>query len=196
MLYDLELQEKNGEFVMSEEQKEEIEKIEGESFIHWKKNEFETFVSQVLKHGKEEMERIAAKLPNKTLEEVESYCKVFYERMDELSNASTIREQIRKKEDYDQFTSNCYAIIKQWCDDYDQRRSQYLNEEVYPGMTQKLYYEFFKIILEIGIDDQDTLRSKFISHMDVRMHHSLKAMKAAEIQNMFLSQIRFLYKMD
>ena len=130
-----------------------MEKIENESYINWSKTEFETFVEQVLKHGKNEMERIAAKLPNKTIEEVEAYCEVFYERMDELANASTIREQIRKKEDYDAFTQNCYVIIKQWCDDYDARRALYLNEEVYPGMNQKLYYDMFKVILDIGIDD-------------------------------------------
>ena len=111
------------------------------------------FVENILKHGKSEIERVAAKIANKTIEEVEEYCEIFFKKLDELSNASVIREQIRKKEDYDLFTQDCYSIIKGWCDEYEARRSLYLNEEVYPGMTQKIYYDLFKVILDIGIDD-------------------------------------------
>ncbi|VDK24767.1 unnamed protein product, partial [Anisakis simplex] len=63
---------------------------------NWSRREFQQFVKANEKYGRNDLENIAKEIDTKTLAEVEEYSKVFWERLDELSDHDRILATIEK----------------------------------------------------------------------------------------------------
>ncbi|KAJ9156566.1 Chromatin remodelling complex ATPase chain ISW1 [Pleurostoma richardsiae] len=71
---------------LTEEEKEEKEKLSTQGFGDWSRRDFSSFVSASGKYGRHEYEKIASETPNKTPAEVKAYAKVFWQRYTELAD--------------------------------------------------------------------------------------------------------------
>lgn len=66
--------------------------------LNWSKREFQAFCKAMEKHGRSNIERIAAEIEGKTLDEVKSYAAIFWERYRELSDHERILANVEKGE--------------------------------------------------------------------------------------------------
>ncbi|ORX79706.1 hypothetical protein K493DRAFT_243417, partial [Basidiobolus meristosporus CBS 931.73] len=83
---------------LTEEEKEEKERLLVEGFENWGKRDFNGFVKACERHGRDDLEAIAQEIDGKSLEEVEAYAKVFWERCQELAEHEKIIANIEKGE--------------------------------------------------------------------------------------------------
>ncbi|KAK9722597.1 chromatin remodeling complex Adenosinetriphosphatase [Basidiobolus ranarum] len=83
---------------LTEEEKEEKEKLLEEGFENWGKRDFNSFVRASERHGRDDIEAIAQEIDGKSLEEIEAYSKVFWERYHELADHERIISNIEKGE--------------------------------------------------------------------------------------------------
>lgn len=74
-------------------------KLYQEGFSNWGRKEFYTFISANVKHGRRNLEAIAADLEDKTYEEVVAYAKVFWERFREVEGYERYVAQIEQGEE-------------------------------------------------------------------------------------------------
>ncbi len=74
----------NKEDKLTTEEENEKAEIKSKGFVSWTKNDFYAFVRAVEKYGKDSVHEIAEHI-GKTVEDLEAYSKVFWERFSELS---------------------------------------------------------------------------------------------------------------
>lgn len=73
-------------------------KLMAEGFPEWSRRDFQAFVRGCEKHGRDALSLISEEIESKTLDEVKKYSKVFWRRLDELSDGEKILSAIEKGE--------------------------------------------------------------------------------------------------
>ena len=73
-------------------------KLMGEGFPEWNRRDFQAFIRGCEKHGRDNLQAIAEEIESKTLDSVKKYSKVFWKRLDELSDGEKILNAIEKGE--------------------------------------------------------------------------------------------------
>uniref|UniRef100_F1KRC8 Chromatin-remodeling complex ATPase chain isw-1 n=2 Tax=Ascaris suum TaxID=6253 RepID=F1KRC8_ASCSU len=83
---------------LTEEEQAEKAELLTQGQGNWSRREFQQFVKANEKYGRNDLESIAKDIDTKTLTEVEDYSKVFWERLEELSDHDRILATIEKGE--------------------------------------------------------------------------------------------------
>ncbi|KAI8089804.1 SNF2 family N-terminal domain-containing protein [Halteromyces radiatus] len=83
---------------LTEEEEEERKMLYSEGFTNWGKKDFSSFINACAKYGRNKIELIAQDIDGKTLEEVEQYSKVFWERYEEINDYEKYIGKIEKGE--------------------------------------------------------------------------------------------------
>ena len=73
-------------------------KLMTEGFSDWSRRDFQAFVRGCEKHGRDALSTIASEIDGKTLDEVKKYSRVFWKRIDELSDGEKIANSIERGE--------------------------------------------------------------------------------------------------
>ncbi|RKP06110.1 Homeodomain-like protein [Thamnocephalis sphaerospora] len=84
--------------MLSEEEQAEKESLAEQGFEDWGRRDFMTFVKACERHGRTNLEVIAEELDGKTLEDVQTYAKVFWARYKEIADHEKIIANIEKGE--------------------------------------------------------------------------------------------------
>jgi len=84
---------------LTEEQVAEKEALADLGFVDWTKRDFQAFIRGCEMYGRKDVEHVATEVTTKTLEEVQEYASVFWERFTEIDDHE---RQIRKIEDAEQ----------------------------------------------------------------------------------------------
>ena len=95
------------------EEIEEISNIISTGFLNWEKKEYDLFLSSLEKHGRNEYTSIAKDIGTKTDEEVEEYCRVFWENVNELPEGARVIRNIEKKEKIEKQKENALKLINE-----------------------------------------------------------------------------------
>ncbi|KAK0553393.1 chromatin remodeling complex Adenosinetriphosphatase [Tilletia horrida] len=85
---------------LTEEEEKEKEALSSEGFQEWNRRDFQGFVRGCEKHGRHQYAAIAAEIadPNKTEADVKTYAKVFWTRVNELSDSDRLIARIEEGE--------------------------------------------------------------------------------------------------
>ncbi len=84
---------------LTEDEVAEKDALLQEGFTHWSKRDFSHFVKANEKYGRHNVDAICSEMgDSKTAKEVKEYHEVFWERVNELTNAETILAQIERGE--------------------------------------------------------------------------------------------------
>mgnify|MGYP001211917046 CR=1 FL=1 len=86
--------------IFTEEDAQQQEKLASEAFTSWNKREMMQLINLMATYGKDKYDIFAKNLENKTQEEIENYCKVFWQRYQEIDGYQRylrIIESNRKK---------------------------------------------------------------------------------------------------
>ncbi|OTA89195.1 hypothetical protein M434DRAFT_398710 [Hypoxylon sp. CO27-5] len=90
---------------LTEEEQEEKQKLSLQGFGDWNKRDFQQFINGSGRYGRNDYERIADEVDNKTAAEVKAYAKVFWQRYTEIADyhkylqvIETGEERMRKTE--------------------------------------------------------------------------------------------------
>ncbi|KII67222.1 putative global transcription activator SNF2L1 [Thelohanellus kitauei] len=83
---------------LTPEEVEEKERLLTQGFSNWNRKEFTQFLKSVEKYGRDDIKNIAREIETKTYDEVVDYSKVFWEKMQELTDYEKINQQLVKGE--------------------------------------------------------------------------------------------------
>ncbi|KAI5184557.1 hypothetical protein NEHOM01_0232 [Nematocida homosporus] len=86
------------ENLLTPEEEAEKKQLYLKGYVTWTKREFWGYIKACERYGRSEVTKIAEDLPDKTLEEVEAYGKVFWSRISELQDGEKIQSQIQRGE--------------------------------------------------------------------------------------------------
>ncbi|KAK4684402.1 hypothetical protein P7C73_g5775, partial [Tremellales sp. Uapishka_1] len=84
---------------LTEEEMAEKDELTEEGFPDWKRNHFLAFVKALERHGREDLDKVALDVADKTEEEIRVFAKVFFERYTELKDGEKYMERIRGGEE-------------------------------------------------------------------------------------------------
>lgn len=73
---------------LTEEEKEEKQRLSQEGFADWNRRDFQQFINGSAKYGRKDYDAIADEVDSKTAEEIKSYAKVFWQRYTEIADYS------------------------------------------------------------------------------------------------------------
>ncbi|KZW00246.1 hypothetical protein EXIGLDRAFT_639641 [Exidia glandulosa HHB12029] len=81
--------------IFTEEDAEEMGRLEAESFLHWNRRDFQQFIKGLEKHGRGAAAHlIAQEIDGKGPDDVEAYQKVFWQRWQTLSDYEKLKQRI------------------------------------------------------------------------------------------------------
>ncbi|NXD32609.1 ISWI ATPase, partial [Spelaeornis formosus] len=83
---------------LTEEEVAEKEALAEEGFPDWQRRHFQSFIKAVEKYGRDNLDKVALEIADKTEEEVREYAKVFFERFSEVENSDRLIERIEAGE--------------------------------------------------------------------------------------------------
>lgn len=73
---------------LTEEEQLEMAELANEGFGRWTKRHFQLFIKGLVENGRDNLERVAEMIGDRTLEEVQEYSEVFWERFKSLPGES------------------------------------------------------------------------------------------------------------
>mmetsp|Transcript_40665 Transcript_40665/g.129745 ORF Transcript_40665/g.129745 Transcript_40665/m.129745 type:complete len:932 (+) Transcript_40665:74-2869(+) len=83
---------------LDEEEEAEKERLLAEGFSNWNRRDFQAFTKAAERFGRTDLASMTAEIDGKTLEEVEAYSKVFWERYAEVADFDRLIKNIEKGE--------------------------------------------------------------------------------------------------
>lgn len=83
---------------LTDEEKQERDRLLSEGFGNWSKRDFNNFYKACERHGRNNLEKVAEEVENKSVDEVKKYAEAFFNRFSEIANGNKIMEQIEKGE--------------------------------------------------------------------------------------------------
>ncbi|KAI7863815.1 SNF2 family N-terminal domain-containing protein [Spinellus fusiger] len=83
---------------LTEEEEEERKELYQKGFSNWSKKDFGNFVNACARHGRNNLDAIAEEIEGKTLEEINAYSDVFWERYKEITDYERYISKIEKGE--------------------------------------------------------------------------------------------------
>lgn len=125
---------------LSPEEEELKQKYINEAFTDWSRRDFTNFIQFCAKFGRERTALIAEKFNNKSLEEVESYSKVFWERYNEIEGHEKYIAQIEAGEKKAQRLNNQAKLLSQKIGQVKRPLTE-LNIQYPPNNSKRLYSE-------------------------------------------------------
>ncbi len=75
-------------------EEEEKKSLFDQGFLEWTRNEYQKFVQSLDMYAPDDFEHISTHIKTKSVEEVKTYAKVFFERMSELTDFSWIKRNL------------------------------------------------------------------------------------------------------
>ncbi|KAK9340080.1 SNF2 family N-terminal domain-containing protein [Lipomyces starkeyi] len=126
---ELEQQEIDKAEPLNEAEEEEKRQLANEGFSNWSRRDFTHFIQLNAKYGREDIEGIASEFEGKTIEEIEQYSKVFWERFTEIDGYDKYIAQIEAGEERTRKLNHQQKLLRQKIDKYraplQQLRIQY-----------------------------------------------------------------------
>ncbi|EST05585.1 ISWI HAND domain protein [Kalmanozyma brasiliensis GHG001] len=146
---------------LTEEEVEEKEQLASEGFGNWNRREFQIFVRGCERYGRKAFALIAADMPDlsKTEKEVREYSRVFWDRIDELTDSAKLVARIEEGESKLAKQQHQESVLKRKVDMY---RQPLLQLKMHYGQNKgKSYSEeedrFLLVKLaEYGLGEGDT----------------------------------------
>ncbi|WVQ83568.1 hypothetical protein IAT38_005709 [Cryptococcus sp. DSM 104549] len=89
----------DGAVPLTEEEVAEKEELAGEGFHDWQRRHFQGFIKGLEKYGRNNLDKVASEIADRTEEDVKEYAKVFFERYKELKDWEKYMERIRVGEE-------------------------------------------------------------------------------------------------
>ncbi|EIW69137.1 hypothetical protein TREMEDRAFT_68987 [Tremella mesenterica DSM 1558] len=84
----------NNAVPLTEEEVAEKDALAGEGFLEWKRQHFLSFIKGLEKYGRDNLDKVALEVSDKTEEEVREYAAVFFDRYHELKDADKYMDRI------------------------------------------------------------------------------------------------------
>uniref|UniRef100_A0A915DVR7 Uncharacterized protein n=1 Tax=Ditylenchus dipsaci TaxID=166011 RepID=A0A915DVR7_9BILA len=170
-----------------EEQEEKAELLE-EGFKEWSRREFQQFIKANEKYGREDLKSICSEIDTKTPEEVEEYAKVFWDRLEDLTDHERYLSQIEKGEMRIQRKQTVKLALDAKIAKY--KAPNYQLRLMYGGNRCKNFTEEEDRFLlchlhELGFDNEnvyDELRQAIRSAPQFRFDWFIRSRTAAELQ--------------
>ncbi|KAK9313181.1 SNF2 family N-terminal domain-containing protein [Lipomyces starkeyi] len=126
---ELEQQEIDKAEPLNEAEEEEKRQLANDGFSNWSRRDFTHFIQLNAKYGREDIEGIASEFEGKTIEEIEQYSKVFWERFTEIDGYDKYIAQIEAGEERTRKLNHQQKLLRQKIDKYraplQQLRIQY-----------------------------------------------------------------------
>ncbi|OMJ78550.1 hypothetical protein SteCoe_21612 [Stentor coeruleus] len=166
----------------TDEDDEKRDELLDQGFSEWSKREFNNFIKGCESFGRMNFLQIAQEIETKTVEEVEIYAKVFWERIDSLPNGQELIDKINKGE-------KDLARITRLNNVLESKRKR-VNEGDSVFMCIKDNSKFVKDedaflarnLLENGYGQWDKLRVKFKTVDEFRFNFWMQTRTAEELQ--------------
>ncbi|OMJ71857.1 hypothetical protein SteCoe_29829 [Stentor coeruleus] len=167
----------------TDEDEEKRDELLDQGFSEWSKREFNNFIKGCESFGRTNFIQIAQVIETKTIEEVEIYAKVFWERVDSLPNGNELCDRINKGEkDLARITrlNNVLESKRKRVNEGDsvfmciQDGSKFVKDED-AFLTKNL--------LENGYGQWDKLRVKFKTVDEFRFNFWMQTRTAEELQD-------------
>ena len=134
----------DSKFKLTEEEKEEKNRIYESGFIKWDRREYFRFIQALEFSGTDEYEEIAQHIQTKTKEEVQEYAKVFFQRLDELADAQRVKSIIVKTSKMLEFKSKAPDLIARKVSAYEDPYEEMI---IYPTQKSKFFSRESDVIL-------------------------------------------------
>ena len=134
----------DSKFRLSEEEKEEKNRIYESGFTKWDRREYFRFIQALEFSGTDEYEEIAQHIQTKTKEEVEEYAKIFFQRLDELADAPRVKSIIAKTSKMLEFKSKAPDLIARKISAYEDPFEEMI---IYPTQKSKFFSRESDVIL-------------------------------------------------
>jgi SWI/SNF-related matrix-associated actin-dependent regulator of chromatin subfamily A member 5 len=92
----------------------ELNEILKTGFINWERKEYDSLITALDKHGRNDFEKICEEIPTKTQNEIREYLKAFWERINDINDGQKILRNIERKEKIEKQkdTSNKLVHVK------------------------------------------------------------------------------------
>ncbi|KAL3096922.1 hypothetical protein niasHS_002638 [Heterodera schachtii] len=174
---------------LTEKEEEERHKLlESNEFADWSKREFRQFINANERYGRNEMEAIARDVETKSYDEVVRYAKVFWRRIDDLTDGEKYRAQIERGEQRIQKRHAIKQALEAKINKYKAPQHQ-LRLQYGTGKCKNYTEEEDRFLLynvyEIGLDNEnlyDELRQKIRTAPQFRFDWFIRSRTAMELQ--------------
>uniref|UniRef100_A0AC35TTL7 Chromatin-remodeling complex ATPase chain Iswi n=1 Tax=Rhabditophanes sp. KR3021 TaxID=114890 RepID=A0AC35TTL7_9BILA len=117
---------------------QEKERLLTEGFPGWNKGEYVAFVKACEKHGRKDIQSIAAEIPTKSFKEVDAYSKIFWIKIHTLKEKDKILNNVKKGENRLRKTKSVQKAIDKGINECISPLDQ-LNLFSHAGAKQKLF---------------------------------------------------------
>ncbi|CAM1501065.1 Fc.00g102270.m01.CDS01 [Cosmosporella sp. VM-42] len=145
---------------LTEEEREEKEKLSLQGFGDWNKRDFQQFVNGSGKYGRTDYEGISNEIDSKTPPEIKAYAKVFWQRYTEISDYPKYIKTIEDGEDRTRKIEHQRKLLKKKMQQYRVPLQQLKINYSVSTTNKKVYTEeedrFLLVLLDrYGIDSED-----------------------------------------
>ncbi|KAK9452490.1 SNF2 family N-terminal domain-containing protein [Dipodascopsis uninucleata] len=148
---DLEQQEIDKAVPLTQEEEEEKKQLATQGFNTWSRRDFTHFIQLSAKYGRENYEAIASEFDGKTLEEVEEYSKVFWDRYTEIDGYDKYVSQIEAGEERARKLNHQQKLLRQKIEMYKAPLQQ-LQIQYPVNNSKKVYTEEEDRFLLVQLD--------------------------------------------
>ena len=131
-------------FRLTDEENKEKHKLQESGFENWDRRDYFRYLQALEIYGTEEYSGIADHLQSKTPEEVEKYTKVFFARLDELADATKVKNIVEKTSKMLEFKSKAPELIERKVSAY---ADPYEEMIIYPTQKSKFFSKDSDVIL-------------------------------------------------
>jgi SWI/SNF-related matrix-associated actin-dependent regulator of chromatin subfamily A member 5 len=186
----------NKEDKLTPEEEQEKADIKSKGFQNWTKNDFYSFIRAVEKYGRDNIPEIAEHV-SKSVEDVEAYCRVFWERMHELPEYDKILKSFEKADKTRAMKLANDQILQEKC----QGITNYLDINFEPLFYNKIRSKQFspthdKFIIfhayQVGSQNTNKIRLSIAKDPNFRFDFHFKGQKDSSINKRIQSLLKMI----
>lgn len=180
---------------LTAEENEEKNKLLQTKVVNWNKNDFQAFTKALEKFGREPAQ-IAEQI-SKTVEEVERYMSVFFERANELAEGDRIITAIEKAEKTRENKELNQIIIDAKCKEVKSFYDLYFEPQFYNKIKSKLYtlshdkYLIYQCFLH-SCTNMKIIRANMVKEPLFRFDFYIKSLKEGALSKRVASIVKML----
>jgi SWI/SNF-related matrix-associated actin-dependent regulator of chromatin subfamily A member 5 len=164
----------------------------------WQRKEFDAFKKALKLHGRADLARIAADVPDKSLEEVIAYSAVFWARVGELAEGESLVKRVEEGEARLQKSADSRAAVAaklaQYANPATELRLSYGSSAKSKVYTEEEDRFILTSIPLVGYGNWEELKVAVRAHWLFRMDWFIKSRTAAELGRRADSLIRLIEK--
>ncbi|KAI0179302.1 SWI/SNF family of DNA-dependent ATPase [Hypoxylon sp. FL1284] len=144
---------------LNEEEQEEKQRLSLQGFGDWNKRDFQQFINGSGRYGRNDYERIAEEVDNKSAAEVKAYAKVFWQRYDEIADHNRYLQVIETGEERMRKTEHQRKMLRKKMQQYRVPLQQMKISYSVSTTNKKVYTEeedrFLLVMLDrYGVDSE------------------------------------------